>query len=161
MNYDSSTGSVGRTAYLTAADTYNDRDIIKGRGAKWDASKGSWYVKQGDDIRPFLRWKPAADGQEVTSPPLTPEQRAQARLKKICEDDGLDKVHHTGICTRGKNVAKPTPYYFFTKSSSQFVDHQSRVRFSMSERRLYVETVTSSSKEAFQLRRADGGVSSS
>ena len=97
------------------------------------------------------------DGQEVTPPPLTPEQRAQARLKKICEDDGIDKVHHIGIFIRGKADANPTPYYFFTKSSSQFVNHRSGVRFSMSERRLYVE-VTSPSEEAFQLRRTDGGV---
>ena len=156
MNYDPITGSVGGTAKLTA-DTYHDRDKLQNRGAKWDKAKRCWYVEQGDNIRPLLRWKPVVDGQEITAPPLTPELRAQARLMKICKDDSIDKVHHTGVCTRGRSGAAPIPYYFFTKSSSQSVVHRSGVRFYMSKARLYVE-VTSSGEDVFQLRRADGGV---
>ena len=81
----------------------------------------------------------------------------QTRLKNICQNEGIDKVHHIGICIRDKNEATPLPYFFFTKQSSKSVDHPSGLRFSMSVRRLHVE-VASPNHNLFQLRREDGGV---
>ena len=33
---------------------YDDRDKVKWLGAKWDAARKIWYIKNIEDLRPFL-----------------------------------------------------------------------------------------------------------
>jgi hypothetical protein len=45
---------------------FAEKDAAKALGARWDAAKKIWYVKDVSDITPFLRWDPdvkaATDG---------------------------------------------------------------------------------------------------
>lgn len=35
---------------------YQEKDIAKKRGAKWDGEEKKWYVPQGIDINNFVEW---------------------------------------------------------------------------------------------------------
>ena len=35
---------------------YVEKDQAKNLGARWDAAKKVWYVKDVEDLRPFVRW---------------------------------------------------------------------------------------------------------
>ena len=37
---------------------YPEKDTAKALGARWDAAKKIWYVKDVSDLTPFLRWIP-------------------------------------------------------------------------------------------------------
>ncbi len=46
---------------------YNDRDVAKGLGAKWDGQKRSWFVPPDVDLEPFSEWVKLEDLEEATA----------------------------------------------------------------------------------------------
>lgn len=41
---------------------FAEKDAVKALGARWDASRKVWYVQNVEDLKPYLRWIPQADG---------------------------------------------------------------------------------------------------
>ena len=37
---------------------YAEKDVAKKLGAKWDSGKKVWYVRDVENIKPFMRWIP-------------------------------------------------------------------------------------------------------
>ncbi len=37
---------------------FAEKDSAKALGARWDAAKKNWYVKDVAELTPFLRWIP-------------------------------------------------------------------------------------------------------
>ena len=37
---------------------YEEKDLCKGAGGRWDPDARKWYVPQGDDPNRFKRWLP-------------------------------------------------------------------------------------------------------
>jgi hypothetical protein len=37
---------------------YIEKDQAKALGARWNPEKKKWYVKDMEDLRPFMRWMP-------------------------------------------------------------------------------------------------------
>lgn len=37
---------------------YEDKDEAKRLGALWDAARKTWYIKNKENLRPFLKWMP-------------------------------------------------------------------------------------------------------
>lgn len=38
---------------------YEDKDIARSLGARWDAEVKKWYIMNGQSTRPFSRWMPS------------------------------------------------------------------------------------------------------
>lgn len=38
---------------------FDEKDLAKSAGAKWDGIEQRWYVDAREDLTPFLRWMPA------------------------------------------------------------------------------------------------------
>jgi len=68
----------GRT-YLTVP--FKEKEEAKGLGARWDRQARSWYVPEGQDIKPFTRWM----GNE------TSQEQAKAKAETVRESS-QDKV---------------------------------------------------------------------
>ena len=45
---------------------YSEKDQAKALGARWDASRKTWYIVDVEDLSPFLRWLP--EGREPSKP---------------------------------------------------------------------------------------------
>lgn len=61
---------------------FQDKDLAKQRGARWDPRLRVWYVQDVADLGPFAAWLPRApDGDPLPpSPARTPERsRSEAR----------------------------------------------------------------------------------
>lgn len=43
---------------------FSDKDKAKQLGAKWNATRKSWYIPDGVPITAFERWLPKSDGSE-------------------------------------------------------------------------------------------------
>ena len=83
---------------------FQDKDLAKQLGARWDAKLRVWYVENRDDLTPFARWLPdlAAPGTAVASPKAAgtqadPVARSQGR------DDSLGR--HGPVVTGPSMVA--------------------------------------------------------
>ena len=37
---------------------YSEKDQAKSLGARWDASRKTWYIVDVEDLSPFLKWLP-------------------------------------------------------------------------------------------------------
>ena len=37
---------------------YDEKDLCKGAGGRWDADAKKWYVPEGEDPNRFTRWLP-------------------------------------------------------------------------------------------------------
>ncbi len=37
---------------------FSEKDVVKALGARWDATKKTWYISDVADLTPFLRWIP-------------------------------------------------------------------------------------------------------
>ena len=37
---------------------FDEKDLCKGAGGRWDADARKWYVPEGDDPNMFKRWLP-------------------------------------------------------------------------------------------------------
>jgi len=61
---------------------FQDKDLAKQRGARWDPQLRVWYVQDVADLVPFAKWLPAAAsaaGPAQTSAPGTLPARADRR----------------------------------------------------------------------------------
>jgi hypothetical protein len=38
--------------------SYADKDKVKALGAKWDAKRKTWFIRDAEDLTPFLPWIP-------------------------------------------------------------------------------------------------------
>ena len=63
---------------------FAEKDAVKALGARWDATKKVWYIKDVDDLTPFLRWIPdvaaATEGEatgQAASTTLAPIRRSE------------------------------------------------------------------------------------
>lgn len=45
---------------------YKDKDQAKQLGARWDSEERLWYVLQGVDLAPFIKWIPSSDTLTLT-----------------------------------------------------------------------------------------------
>ena len=45
---------------------FQDKDLAKQLGARWDSALRVWYIENRDDLTPFARWLPESQGAEVT-----------------------------------------------------------------------------------------------
>ncbi len=50
--------------------TYDDKDIVKKLGAKWDVARQTWYVENVEKIHLFLPWIDDKLKQPTKSKPL-------------------------------------------------------------------------------------------
>ena len=77
---------------------YPEKDTAKALGARWDAAKRIWYVKDVSDMTPFSRWisdvKAATDG---TSSGATRQST----------DGGKAPIEQTGGVVTGPAVVVP------------------------------------------------------
>lgn len=49
---------------------YNEHELAKKRGARWDPARKQWYVEDCEDLRMFIQWAPEKQRQKTTSQPL-------------------------------------------------------------------------------------------
>ncbi|CAM5390014.1 MULTISPECIES: DUF5710 domain-containing protein [unclassified Thauera] len=52
---------------------FAEKDEAKKLGARWDAARKLWYLGDGVDVAPFLRWQPTP--HDASSPPPSPVPR--------------------------------------------------------------------------------------
>ena len=57
---------------------YNDRELAKRLGARWDASVQRWYCPAGAPLETIFRWRSEAAAKAATKakPATAPRQRA-------------------------------------------------------------------------------------
>ncbi|HEX4334109.1 MAG TPA: exodeoxyribonuclease VII large subunit [Usitatibacter sp.] len=53
---------------------FEEKDLVKKLGARWDAEQKHWYVPDGLDLEPFQRWIPATIPTALPDGPSTPVQ---------------------------------------------------------------------------------------
>ncbi|MEP6964293.1 MAG: DUF5710 domain-containing protein [Polaromonas sp.] len=62
---------------------FAEKDAVKALGARWDASRKIWYVQNVEDLKPYMRWMPQADGFAEESPSETGGRtRKMAKVEK-------------------------------------------------------------------------------
>lgn len=79
---------------------FAEKDAVKALGARWDAAKKCWYIADGADVTPFMRWIPnmeaATDASggatQVTKPKFSLPTPANAPEKSVNDvaDCGCD-----------------------------------------------------------------------
>lgn len=42
--------------------SFEEKDIVKSLGAKWNPVKKKWYIEDPEDLKPFLNWLPSVYG---------------------------------------------------------------------------------------------------
>ena len=52
--------------------TYQDKDLVKSLGARWDPARRQWYVPPGREIEPFAPWLPAGTAVAEAAVSLAP-----------------------------------------------------------------------------------------
>jgi len=65
---------------------FQDKDLAKQLGARWDSKLRIWYIENKDDLTPFARWLPGSDGAGGGAPAargglaaVSPSERASSR----------------------------------------------------------------------------------
>ena len=57
----------GKVQYLIAR--YEDREELKARGARWNASRKAWFITRDTDVEAFDKWLPeSAKTLQVAKP---------------------------------------------------------------------------------------------
>ena len=52
--------------------TYQDKDLVKSLGARWDPARKQWYVPPGREIEPFVPWLPTGTAVAEAAVSLAP-----------------------------------------------------------------------------------------
>lgn len=48
---------------------FAEKEQAKALGARWDATKKTWYVVDVEDLTPFIRWIPEGSTTTAATPP--------------------------------------------------------------------------------------------
>ena len=76
---------------------FAEKDAAKALGARWDATRKIWYVQNVEDLKPYVRWMPQADG--FADEPLS---RTGAMTRKPAKGEKPDAA--AGVITRSAPV---------------------------------------------------------
>ncbi len=68
---------------------FAQKDAVKVLGARWDAAKKVWYIKDVADLSPFLHWIPNLDAAPNGSTGGTTRQSTDRRHDSIKQSDGV------------------------------------------------------------------------
>lgn len=64
---------------------YSEKDEAKALGAKWDADRKVWYIRDVEDLTPFSRWIPLLGRMsEDMKPRKEPKPRITGEYRPIC-----------------------------------------------------------------------------
>lgn len=81
---------------------FSEKDEARILGARWDAGRRTWYVKDMEDLTPFQRWlkKPQSSCHEVQHVPLgsRERQKVERRLAKLLAPVCTQSVVHVPHC---------------------------------------------------------------
>ena len=77
---------------------FAEKDTAKALGARWDAAKRIWYVKDAADLTPFSRWIPDLEAAAEGS---------SSGATKQATDIGKALIKHTGGVVTGPTVVVP------------------------------------------------------
>ncbi len=67
----------GPNTYLTT--TYAERQSVKVLGAQWDPDHKRWYVPEGRDLTPFMRWLPGSSATALAVTLVVSDELVQAK----------------------------------------------------------------------------------
>ena len=84
MSQPPPSNKVKRRTYLEV--DYQEKDVAKHRGAKWDWVKKQWYVPRDTDLAPFLQWMPYL-------PNLQPVSQAAPQQPPPCAGPAAATLH--------------------------------------------------------------------
>ena len=62
---------------------FTEKDAVKALGARWDATKKTWYIADVADLTPFMRWIPdmeTAMGNSTDAVKRSTKSTAKARV---------------------------------------------------------------------------------
>ena len=77
---------------------FAEKDAVKALGARWDATRKVWYIQNVEDLKPYLRWMPQADGVAGES-----SSKTGAMARKPVKAEKPDAGE--GVITRSAPVA--------------------------------------------------------
>jgi hypothetical protein len=97
---------------------YEEKDLAKSLGARWDIARKVWYIVDVEDLTPFMRWiasesrlKPSFD-----SPPnqirleRRVEKRKKAKSRKNSKKSSSQSEHH-GVNNLAPVITTSAPAY--------------------------------------------------
>jgi hypothetical protein len=105
---------------INLSTPFAEKEEVKALGAKWDASKKTWYIADVDDLTPFLRWIPNAESFAAsvggsTQKPKASQKAVIQRSKASSITEPASYLPHCGcdvllwehcIHTKGVDVLK-------------------------------------------------------
>lgn len=51
--------SIGKVMRINLKCGFSQKDEAKALGARWDAGRKTWYIKDVEDLTPFMQWIPS------------------------------------------------------------------------------------------------------
>ncbi len=72
---------------------YDEKDIAKSLGARWDIARKVWYIVDVEDLTPFMRWIAREEPAKQSQPQKKKEHHTQTK-----------RTHKAGIVTRSAFV---------------------------------------------------------
>lgn len=75
---------------------FAEKDAVKALGARWDASKKSWYIVDVADLTPFMRWIPNMEVATENAVATRPASALSQKPKAPTPSKSMNEVPHCG-----------------------------------------------------------------